>query len=90
MYVATCAATLSLPIDNYETGRIVKADSWFGNVKTFIALTECGGITLMLVEGARKQFPRESLDTYDLEIGKWVAILLIWVVLIFRHWVFKT
>ena len=44
----------------------------------------------MLVEGARKQFPRESLDTYDLEIGKWVAILLIWVVLIFRHWVFKT
>ena len=27
MYGATCAATLSLPIDNYETGRIVKAES---------------------------------------------------------------
>lgn len=31
MYGATCAATLSLPIDNYEIGTIVKADSWFGN-----------------------------------------------------------
>ena len=40
MYGATCATTLSLPSDINGTGRIVITDSWFGSVKTVIALEE--------------------------------------------------
>ena len=37
-YGATCVTTLNLPSGINGTGRIAIADSWFGSVKTVIAL----------------------------------------------------
>ena len=51
---ATCATTLSLPSDINRTGRIVKADSWFGSVKTVIALKESSLHSVKLVKNTYK------------------------------------
>ena len=68
---ATCATTLHLRTDFHGTGRI--ADSWFGSVKTAIALKQSGLYSIMIVKTAHKRFPREALDSHNLEIGEWVA-----------------
>ena len=72
-YGATCATTLYLTTDFHGTGRIVKADLWFGSVKLNIALKQSGLNSIMIVNTAHKRFPREALDSLDLEIGEWVA-----------------
>ena len=72
-YGATCATTLHLATDFHGTGRIVIADSWFGSVKMAIALKQSGLYSIMIVKTAHKRFPREALDSHDLEIGEWVA-----------------
>ena len=72
-YGATCATTLRLTTDFHGTGTIVKADSWFGSVKTATALKQSGLYSIMIVKTAHKRFPREALDSYDLETGEWVA-----------------
>ena len=69
VYGATCATTLNLPSDINGTGRIVIADSWYGIVKTVIALKESGLSSVRLV----KWFPQESLDSHDFTVGMWVA-----------------
>ena len=72
-YGATCATTLHLTTDFHGTGGIVIADSWFGSVKTAVALKQSGLYSIMIVKTAHKRFPREALDSHDLEIGEWVA-----------------
>ena len=51
---ATCATTLSLPSDINRIGRIVIADSWFGSVKTVIALKESSLHSVKLVKNTYK------------------------------------
>ena len=72
-YGATCATTLHLTTDFHGTGRIVIADSWFGSVKTAIALKQSELYSIMIVKTPHKRFRREALDSHDLEIGEWVA-----------------
>ena len=52
---------------------MVIVDSWFGSVKTAIALKQSGLYSIMIVKTAHKRFPREALDFHGLEIGEWVA-----------------
>lgn len=54
-YGATCATTLRLTAPYYGTGRVVLADSWFGSVKTAIALKERGLFSVLLVKTAHKR-----------------------------------
>ena len=54
-YGATCAATIRLTSPYHGTGRVVIADSWFGSVKTAIALKEHGLFSVMLVKTAHKR-----------------------------------
>ena len=66
--------TLRLTTDFDGTRRIVIANSWFGSVKTAIALKQSGLYSIiMIVKTVDKRFPREALDSHDLEIRKWVA-----------------
>ena len=69
---------MRLTTDFHGTERIVIADSWFGSIKTAIALKQSGLYSIMIVKTAHKfhrenRFPREALDSHDLEIGEWVA-----------------
>ena len=74
-YGTTCATTtLCQTTDFRRTERIVIADSSFGSVKTAIALKQSGLYSIiMIVKTVDKRFPREALDSHDLEIRKWVA-----------------
>ena len=54
MYGATCTTTLTLPSDTNGIGRIEMADSWFGSVKTVIALKESGLYSVILMKKAHK------------------------------------
>ena len=58
---------------DYGTGRIVVADSWFGSVKSAIALMKKGLYANMLVKTAHKGFPRNQLSEKSLSRGEWVA-----------------
>ena len=73
MYGATCATTLSLPGDINGPGRIAIANSWFGSVKTAIALKESGLYSIKLLKKVNEQSSQESPDSLDLAVGKWVA-----------------
>ena len=73
MYGATCATPLSLSSDINETGKIVIADTWFGSVKTVIALKESALYSVKLVKKADERFPQESQDSHDFIAGNWVA-----------------
>ena len=72
-YGATTATTLRLTAAYHGTGRIIVADSWFGSLKTAIALMKHGLYCNMLVKTAHKGFPRELLNQTDLSRGEWVA-----------------
>ena len=72
-YGATCATTFRLTTDFHGTGRIVIADSCCGSFKTATALKQSGLYSIIIVKTAHKRFPREALDSHDLEIGEWVA-----------------
>ena len=72
-YGATCATTFRLTTDFHGTGRIVIADSCFGSFNTATALKQSGLYSIIIVKTAHKRFPREALDSHDLEIGEWVA-----------------
>ena len=72
-YGATCATTLRLTESYHGTGRIVVADSWFGSVKTAIALKKSGLYSAMVVKTAHKRYPREHLNAHQLAMGEWVA-----------------
>ena len=72
-YGATCATTLRLTENIHGSGRIVIAASWFGSVKTAIALKERGLYSIMLVKTAHKRYPREKMAEHDLSMGEWVA-----------------
>ena len=68
---ATCATVLLLTEDLLGSGCIVVADSWFGNVKSAIALLHHGLYSVMLVETAHKRYPREKLAERKLNMGEW-------------------
>ena len=72
-YGATCATTLRLTDNIHGSGRIVIAGSWFGSVKTAIALKERGLYSVMVVKTAHKRYPRKKLAEHDLSMGEWVA-----------------
>ena len=72
-YGATTATTLRLTAAYHGTGRIIVADSWFGSLKTAIALMKHGLYCNMLVKTAHKGFPRELLNQTDLSRGEWAA-----------------
>ena len=72
-YGATTATTLRLTAAYHGTGRIIVADSWFGSLKTVIALIKCGLYCNMLVKTAHKGFPRQLLNQTDLSRGESAA-----------------
>ena len=72
-YGATTATTLRLAVAYHGTGRIIVANSWFGSLKTAIALMKHGLYCNMLVKTAHKGFPREFLNQTDLSRGEWAA-----------------
>ena len=59
--------------DEYHgTGQIVVADSWFGLVKSAIALMKKGLYADMLVKTAHKDFLRDQLNEKNLSSRNWV------------------
>ena len=74
-YGATTATVLRLTQDLHSTGRIVVADSWFGSVKSAIALRKRGLYCNMLVKTAHKVYPRELLGETPLARGEWSACI---------------
>ena len=70
---ATCATTLRLTKSLHGSGRIVVADSWFGSVKTSMALRDEGLYAVMLVKTAHKRYPRTILAQHKLKMGEWVS-----------------
>ena len=70
---ATCATTLRLTERLHGSGRIVIADSWFGSVKTAIALKDRGLYSVMVVKTAHNRYPREKLAEHNLSVGEWEA-----------------
>ena len=72
-YGATTATTIRLTAPYHGTGRRIIADSWFGSVKTAVALSKRGLYSIMLVKTAHKDFPRLYLSEKTLDRGEWVA-----------------
>ena len=71
-YGATTATVLHLTDEYYGTGQIVVADSWFGLVKSAIALMKKGLYANMFVKTAHKDFPSDQLNEKNLSSGNWV------------------
>ena len=67
------ATTLRSTQPYHGTGKRVIADSWFSSVKSAAELLKRGLYSIMLVETAHKQFPRQLLGENNLERGDWVA-----------------
>lgn len=44
-----------------NTGRVIVADSWFGSVKSCVALLERGLYSVLNVKTSHKYFPRDDL-----------------------------
>ena len=72
-YGATTATTIWLTAPYHGTGHRIIADSWFGSVKTAVALSKRGLYSIMLVKTAHKDFPRLYLSEKTLDRGEWVA-----------------
>ena len=72
-YGATCATTLRLSESIKGTGRVVVGDSWFGSVKTAVALKKIGLYSILLVKTAHANYPKELLNTHKLARGEWVG-----------------
>ena len=72
-YGAITATTLRLTAAYHGTGRIIVANSWFGSLKTALALMKCGLYCNMFIKTAHKGFPRELLNQTDLSRGEWAA-----------------
>lgn len=71
---ATTATCLRLTEAYKGSGRIIMADSWFGSVKSVIALMKEHGLySIMLVKTAHKEFPRELLSEKELQRGEWIS-----------------
>ena len=62
---------LYLTEDLHGSGCIVVVDSWFGSVKSAIALLDNELYSVMLVKTAHKRCPREKLVERKLNMGKW-------------------
>ena len=72
-YGATTATVLRLTQAYHGSGRIIVGDSWFGSVKTAVALSKVGLYCNMMVKTAHKNFPRDLLNETQLARGEWNA-----------------
>ena len=72
-YDVTTATTLRLVKHLGGTGRTVIGDSWFGSVKTAVALKKVGLYSILLVKTVHKKFPCTLLNQTSLKRGEWVA-----------------
>ena len=72
-YGARTATIIWLTQPYYGTGKWVVADSWFGSVKCALELMQRAIYSLMFVETAHKDFPRELLGVRPLKQDEWVG-----------------
>ena len=72
-YGTTTATVLRLRDQYYGTGCIVATDSWFGSLKSAIALMKKELYGNMLVKTPHKDFRRDQLNEKNFSSAEWVA-----------------